>query len=477
MNRGGLLLVDDDPLAIRLSMAILAPLGVEMHAASTGEGAIAHVREHATRLVVLDLNLPDMSGLDVLESILALRSELVVIMLTGAADVATAVRALRKGAFDYLTKPVDQDELLLSAQRGLERERLLEEVHDLRDEVRAAFLAVKMGPSHQIARLIDRINQVASSSMSVLVLGETGAGKELVAQAIHKASSRHDQPFVAVDCGAIPETLLESELFGYEEGAFTGARRRQKGRFQQAEGGTLFLDEIGNLSPANQAKLLRVLEERKLRPLGGGQPVALDVRIVAATNEQLEQRVKANEFRQDLYYRLAEFTIRVPPLRARRDDLAYLAQRFREEAARELNKNVSSFDGEALLYLTQHDWPGNARELRNVVRQAVLACPGPTLTRAQINSLIPPPPPEETEETEATPEAPVAAAEPEAVKIRATDHHGKSLKQLTDEAIEAAERSALVETLAATKGNRAETARLLQIDAKTLYRKMKRYGL
>ena len=319
-----------------------------------------------------------------------------------------------------------------------------------------------MGPSSVVSALALRVNQVAASTLSVLVLGETGAGKELVAQAVHAASRRAARPFVAVDCGAIPETLIESELFGHEEGAFTGAQRKQKGRFHYAEGGTLFLDEIGNLSAASQAKLLRVLQERKWRPLGAAQPIDLDVRVIAATNEDLDKRVKSGEFRQDLFYRLAEYTIRITPLRGRRDDIVHLASRFAAEAASELGVTALGFDEDALERLRSHPWRGNVRELRNVVRQAVLGVTGATIPRARLDSLLPASP-ERLSLPPPSRRRPFVAVRP--------------LKRVVAEAIEAAERRALEAALAATADNRTEAARLLEVDAKTLYRKLKRYGL
>ena len=457
-----ILIVDDDPLATRLVTALLAPLGLPLRAASCRREALEEIATECPRLVVLDLCLPDASGLDVLAEMHVAHPELIVIMLTAENDVPTAVRALRQGAFDYLVKPVDHDKLLHSVSRALERLRLLEEVRSLRSRSRSGLLTETMGPSAEIAALANRVEQVASSRMSVLVLGETGSGKELVARAVHDSSTRRNEPFVAVDCGAIPDTLLESELFGHEEGAFTGARRRQRGRFAQAEGGTLFLDEVGNLSAANQAKLLRVLEERKVRPLGATQDIELDVRVVAATNEDLERRAKAGDFRLDVYYRLAEYTVQIPPLRVRRSDVFYLADRFRHEAAAELGRSVLAFDEDALERLRNHAWRGNVRELRNVVRQAVLGCRDQTITYQTLASFLPPPS--------------AASVMPPAMRARANGPV-RSLKMVSDAAAEAAERGVLTETLAATSGNRAEAARLLNVDAKTLYRKLKRYGM
>ena len=316
MLSGGILVVDDDPSAMRLAQLLFAPLNVAVRGALDGKTAIAETERLRPDVVILDLGLPDISGQKVLDGLLAREPELPVVIVTGSGEVTTAVRALQRGAFDYLVKPVDHEEYILSVRRALDRTRLLVEMHGLRDEVNASHLESQMGSSESIVQLAARVSQVAGSSMSVLVLGETGSGKELVARGVHSGSVRRELPFVAVDCGAVPEPLFESVLFGHEEGAFTGARGRRRGLMVEASGGTLFLDEVASLSLGNQAKLLRALDERIVRPLGG-QPTPIDVRLVAATNEKLEEQVRAQKFRHDLYYRIAEFVVRVPPLRER----------------------------------------------------------------------------------------------------------------------------------------------------------------
>ena len=449
-----ILLVDDEPMISRLSRAILAPLGYAIRDVASGKSALEAMEHHRPLLVVLDVGLPDMMGLDVLKTAHARWPNLPVIMLTADSEASTAVRALRLGAFDYLTKPVDPDELTVAVERALERQRLLGEVNELRSELGSSVLAQQMGPSAEVAAIAAGVGQVASSSMNVLLLGETGSGKEVVARAVHAASGRRG-PFVAIDCGAIPDALLESELFGHEEGAFTGARRRQRGQIHAAEGGTLFLDEIGNMSPGSQAKLLRVLEERKLRPLGGSAEIDIDVRVIAATNDALDKKA---DFRRDLYYRLAEFTLRLPPLRARKADIPHLTRRFCDEARHELGRDPIGLDGDALERLMAYDWPGNVRELRNVVRRAALVSTAKTIRAADLGALAAVAPTD-------TP-TPTPAAAP----IR-------PLREIVDEAVAAAERTAILAALEATKGRRGDAAHLLRVDVKTLYRKILHYKI
>jgi len=297
-----------------------------------------------------------------------------VVILTGSQDVKDAVRATQLGAFNYLTKPVNPDEILIVVRRALETRDLRLEVQELRQHVGKGAsdgLASHMGPSDQVARVIEQVGIVAASNFSALVFGETGTGKELVAQAIHQLSDRRRRPFVALDCGAIPEPLLESELFGHEKGAFTGAERRTEGRFRLADGGTCFLDEVGNLALNLQAKLLRVLESGEVQPVGADRTRPMDVRFVSATNHDLQERIGRGLFRPDLYFRLAQYTIRLPPLRERTGDIAYLTERFLEEASIELRRPVQAIGPDSLELLRRHTWPGNVRELRNAIEYAV----------------------------------------------------------------------------------------------------------
>jgi DNA-binding NtrC family response regulator len=452
-----LLVVDDDAASCRLVAAIFRDENIEVAIAPNGTIGLACADELAPDVILLDIQMPDLDGIEVLTRLRPQERGVPVIMLTAEHDVKLAVRAIQLGAFDYHTKPVDQDELLLVVKRALETRALRTEVAELRRQLaQGGGLAHQMGPSLAVQRVIEQIATVAATSFSVLVLGETGTGKELVAQAIHRQSRRSAQPFIALDCGAIPETLIESELFGHEKGAFTGADRRRRGQFELAAGGTVFLDEIGNLPMPLQAKLLRALEARSVQRVGGGEPTPIDVRFIAATNDDLQKRATDGAFRPDLFFRLAQYTVPLPPLRERRDDIAHLARRFLEEVCVELRRPVIAIAPEAMALLEEHDWPGNVRELRNVIRQAVLEAKGTVLARATVQRF-------------AT-RAAARKAHPEAVP-------GRSLKEAADAAARDAEREVIAEMLRTTRGNKAEAARLLRTDYKTLHVKMKALGI
>ena len=453
-----LLVIDDDQPSCHLVTAIFSREGIHVLSAHDGRSGLERATAHLPDLVLLDLHLPDLGGLEVLEQLQARAGGPPVVMLTAERDVKMAVRATQLGAIDYLTKPIDHDDIVLVVRRVLETRVLQREVAALRRQLgEGGGLAVQMGSSPQTRQVVDAVRTVAPTNFTVLVLGETGTGKELVAQAIHRASERRQQPFIALDCGAIPEALLESELFGHEKGAFTGAERRRAGQFQLAEGGTVFLDEIGNLPMGLQAKLLRVLESRHVQPVGGATATPLDVRFVAASNHDLQERVNAGEFRADLFFRLAQYTIAIPPLRERTGDLAYLAQRFLEEARIELRRPVQEIRPEALDLLVRHRWPGNVRELRNVIRQAVLQTTELAIRRDVVRALVGKP---------GTAETPVRHAAA-----------GRSLKAIAEEAARAAERQAICETLRGTRGNKSQAARALSVDYKTLHLKMRKLGI
>ena len=453
-----LLVIDDDPASRRLVAAIFEADGMEVVQAADGAAGMAQVEASRPDVILLDVQMPELDGMEVLRRLRPSERGIPVIMLTAEHDVKLAIRAMHLGAFDYQTKPVDQEELELVVKRALETRALRTEVADLRRQLgQGGSLAQQMGPSAAIQEVVDRVATVAATSFSVLVLGETGTGKELVAQAIHRQSARRAQPFIALDCGAIPEALVESELFGHERGAFTGADKRKRGQFELADGGTVFLDEIGNLPMTLQAKLLRALEARKVQRVGGAESTAIDVRFIAATNESLQARVTAGQFRADLFFRLAQFTVTLPPLRERREDIAYLARRFLEEVCVELRRPVQSIAPDAAAALERHDWPGNVRELRNVIRQAVLETQGPVLARAIVQRFVGKP------EPRAAPRAKTAAR--------------RTLKEVATAAAREAEREAICETLRETRGNKAEAARILETDYKTLHVKIKAYGI
>jgi len=451
-----ILAVDDDPINGRLVTAICRSEGHEVVLASDGPSALARADERSPELMLLDLQMPGMDGFEVLAQMRARHPECIVVMLTASTELKHAVRATQLGAFDYLAKPIDHDELVVTIQRALETHALKAEVERLRAGERGS-LAVSMGPSPAVRAISDQVATVAGTGFSVLVLGETGTGKELVARAVHDRSDRRDRPFIALDCGAIPEPLLESELFGHEQGAFTGAVRKQAGKFHLAQGGTVLLDEVGNLPLGLQAKLLRVLESREIQALGAPRTTRLDVRFIAATNVDLEERVAAGAFRADLYFRLAQYTITLVPLRERRSDISHLATRFLEEVRVELRRPVERFSPDALALLERQPWPGNARELRNVVRQLVLETTGPEITRASAQRHL-------------RAVKPGGQAGP-----RTTD--GRSLAELAAEAAREAEHKAIAETLRATRGNKSQAARALRTDYKTLHLKIKKLGL
>ena len=346
-----LLVIDDDEASCRLVRATFRAEGIQVLAAHDGQAGMARIEAEHPDIVLLDVNLPTGSGVEVLERLKATHPSLPVVMLTASREVKTAVRATQLGAFDYLTKPIDHDEIVAVVRRALDARALHLEVEDLRRRVNkndTDQLAVEMGPSAPIKEVLEHVALVAASTLSVLIVGETGSGKELVARAIHRQSERRRQAFIALDCGAIPEPLLESELFGHEKGAFTGADHRRAGHFRLAAGGTCFLDEIGNLPTSLQAKLLRVLESREVQPVGADRATPVDVRFIAATNDDLQARARVGGFRADLYFRLAQYTIALPPLRQRPEDIAYLAQRFLEEASVELRRPVQQIVPAAL---------------------------------------------------------------------------------------------------------------------------------
>ncbi len=457
-TRRRLLSVDDDPMQGRILTALFRDTpGLTVTAVHDGTAALNEVAADPPDIVVLDLGLPGISGLEVLQRCKTIAPDIPVIVLTGYTDVRTAVQAIQLGAYQFLTKPMNTDELTVIVQRALERSELLQQIESLRRKVGGgSALGSLLGGSPGMQSVVRRVRQVATSNFTVLVQGETGVGKELVARAIHEESGRAGRPLVPIDCGAIPENLLESELFGHEKGAFSSADRKKEGLFVIAEGGTLFLDEIGNLPPGIQAKLLRVIQERKVLAVGSTTPRNLDVRFIAATNVPLETAVREGRFRQDLYYRLTEFTIVVPPMRDRADDIVLLANRFRQEASLELCRPVAAISDEAARILRAHSWPGNVRELRNVIRQAVLLAPDSVIEADQIQPLL------------AGWDAP---SEPMATG------GGTSLKEIADAAVAEAEKRAISETLQKTNGNKSQAARLLRVDYKTLHLKVKRYGL
>jgi DNA-binding NtrC family response regulator len=376
-----ILVVDDEKL-IRWSLKErLTREGHTVTEAEDGKAAVACLDAELPDLVLLDMKLPDTDGLTILRSVLERAPQLPVIIITAYSTVDTAVEAMRLGAYDYVSKPFDMDELTITVKRALEASTLRREVQSRVREEKARFgihnLVGKSRPMQEIGALVHKVSQ--SQASTVLIRGESGTGKDVIARAIHFESGRADKPFMNITCTALQDTLLESELFGHEKGAFTDAKNQKKGLFELANNGTVFLDEIGDMSPTLQAKLLRALEERAFRRVGGSQDIKVDVRIIAATNRPLEKLIEEKKFREDLYYRLNIITIDVPPLRERRQDIPLLVDHFLKRFSTEFRKNVTDISGEALRKLEAYEWPGNVRELKNVIERAVLLGSGPVV--------------------------------------------------------------------------------------------------
>jgi DNA-binding NtrC family response regulator len=366
------LAVDDEPGVLE-SYKIILEDTCEVHTVADGTAALKALAHEDIRLVILDLRLPDMEGLEVLLRIKEMDEYIGVIVVTAVGDVKTAVRAMQAGASEYLVKPFDVETLQAVVSRTLERQALMKEVLYLRSEVEGYYPFVDIvGRDEKMLEIFDLIERVADSDATVLITGESGTGKELIARAIHQQSRRAQKPFVAVNCTAIPESLIESELFGHERGAFTGAVQRRIGKFELAHSGTLFLDEIGSMRLDMQTKLLRALQEREIERVGGERTIKVDVRIVAATNADLRELVKAKVFRDDLYYRLNVIPVFVPPLRARKDDIPLLVQYFIDKYNRQFNRHVRGFSLATMEALQAYDWPGNVRELENIVERLVV---------------------------------------------------------------------------------------------------------
>jgi DNA-binding NtrC family response regulator len=454
-----ILIVDDEQdFCFNLS-TILKEEGFDVIAVGNGRRALKTIQDNHVSLVLLDIRLPDINGIDLLEKIKQINKDLNVIMLTADEDVQHAFKAMKRGAFDYITKPFNTEELLLTIKRACENIDLQRELKitqaQLEEQAKSKMV---QGESPASQKVLKQVRLVAPTLMTVILQGESGVGKELIANLIHQYSDRRDKPFVPVDCGTIPDLLTESILFGYEKGAFTGADNTKEGQFECADKGTIFLDEIINTSESVQMKLLRVVQEKKLRHLGGKSDIPVDVRIITASNVNLTEAVKAGKLRADLYHRLNEFVINVPPLRERRDDIPALANQFLMEANREMGKNISRFSSAAIKLLVDAPWPGNVRELKNAVKKAVLIAEGETITPAEIIL-----------EEKGYFIAPVVATYP--------DNQNVSMKDRINVAREEVEKRALQDALRLVGGNKAKAARMLKIDRTTLYTKIKKYAL
>jgi DNA-binding NtrC family response regulator len=449
-----ILIVDDEPDSRDALQTLLGTWGYATEIASEGREALQKAAALRPSVVVTDLMMPDMDGLGLLSALQQEMPRVPVIILTGRATVDTAVGAMRQGAYDYLTKPVDLDRLRLLIEKALERGRTLDEITILRRRVKDVWgigrLIGRSVPMQEVHRLIE---QAATTPAPVLIHGETGTGKELVARTLHELSARASGPFVAVNCAAMPETLLESEIFGHERGAFTDARDRREGCFELAHGGTLLLDEVAEMAPGTQAKFLRVLEEGSFRRLGGKTEINVDVRVVAATNKDPVTAMKEGEFREDLYYRLNVFTLAVPPLRQRIEDIPLLVTGFIEEFNGKYDKRITGVDDATLKLLMSHAWPGNVRELRNTVERAFIACDGDVITAKVLPGT--------------SPVAPVASWSGDADVVTAPI--GLPLREV--------EKQFVLRTLAAENNNKTRAADRLGISTKTLHNMLQRWGL
>jgi DNA-binding NtrC family response regulator len=390
LERPTLILTDDDPDALRLLSKFLEHRGYQLRLAHSAKETLEILEREPVHLVLTDLMMPNTNGVELTKEIKRRNPEIVVMIITAFASIETAVQAMRAGAFDYINKPVIPDELNVKVTRALEQFALRQEVSVLKGRLaRSVRPPDLIGESPQMQRVLQMVGLVARRDVPVVMLGESGTGKELVARAVHNLSPRSSRPFVPINCAAVPETLLESELFGYQKGAFTGATSSRKGLFEEAHGGTLFLDEIADAPLTIQMKLLRALQDGQIRRLGSNQAAAFDVRILVATNRKLDQEVAGGRFREDLYYRLSVVTIQIPPLRERKEDIPLLINHFIRSHAPAINPSVKSISPEAQHRLVQHDWPGNVRELENTIRRALVLCRADVITPEDVVHLGP----------------------------------------------------------------------------------------
>lgn len=426
--------------------------------ADNGQMAIEMVGKKVYDCILLDIRMPQMDGLQALDGILGKNVEVPVIMMTAYGSKEVAVEAIRMGAYDYFTKPFDINEMRIVVKRALEKHKLEDEVKKLRDELeeRDGFKGI-VGQSQEMQQIYRLMGKVIQNDVTVIIYGESGTGKEVIANMIHHNGPRKSGPYVKINCAAIPDSLLESELFGFEKGAFTGAIHRKAGKFEQAHGGTIFLDEIGDMSLVTQAKILRVLEERQFERLGGSETVSVDIRIIAATNQDLPKLVKEKRFREDLYFRLNIMPFYLPPLRVRKGDIPLLIDHFLDISNDKLEKTIKGFSRAALSAMLSYDWPGNVRELENVVQRAVLLASSDLVNEECLPANV-------TENT---------------IRAGSDDQQvfDGSLQEIVENIAASAERQIIIETLDKTNWSRTQTADLLKICRKSLHNKMRKYGL
>lgn len=449
--KGKVLIADDEPRIRKIISLLLAKEGYEVKAVTNGKEAVNEATQFQPDVILLDQQMPVMTGTEALEKIQAVRPHQVVILVTAFGTISLAVDAVKKGAYDFIEKPFDNDDLLLKVKRAMEHSHLKGELRQLKKRLGEGERPI-IGSEGGLHTVMEQVNRVAMTEATVFIHGESGTGKELIARAVHIRSKRSEQPFVAINCGAIPLSLIETELFGHEKGAFTDAKEARQGIFEQAEGGTLFLDEIGELPMDAQVKLLRVLEERKVTRIGGTKLIPVNVRIVAATNRDLEGEVKAGNFRLDLLYRLNVFTLELPPLRHRKEDIPLLTDFFIRKHNEVLNLTVKSITPAAMDRLCAYDWPGNIRDLENAVQSAMILCPDGVIDVSQLPARI-----KGYEQVD----TPIALGD------------SNDIREVNAQV----EKELIQETLKKFGGNRTLTAEALNISRKTLFNKMKKYGL
>jgi len=439
----GILIVDDEASVRDSLYQWFKADGYRVDTAEDAASALKKLQEKPWDIILLDIKMPGMDGIELQNRIKQIDKNIVTIIITAYASVDTAIQALKDGAFDYITKPIDPDDLSRLIRNAIEKRRLVTENIQLRQQIEELSLPDEVvGESLAMKRVMEMVNTVAKTDSTVMILGESGTGKELIARAIHSRSSRRYFPIITINCGAYPEGLLESELFGHEKGAFTGAMYRRKGKLEMADKGTLFLDEIGNVSEKMQMDLLRVIETKNFTRLGGDKAIDVDFRVISATNKDLEKAIKEGSFREDLYYRLNVFSILLPPLRERRTDIPLIAKYFLSKYAQSMNKNVVDFSPQAMEMFMGYDWPGNIREVRNVVERAMVVAQGLQIQVEDISFPFPSP---------------------------ATPSGGASLEEV--------EKDQILKILNQTKGNIAQAAEILKISRLTIYNKIEKYHL
>ena len=461
-----ILIVDDDKDMQFNLKSILDSEGYKSFTVGNGTKAIKEVQNKSPNIVLLDIRLPDMSGMKVLEKLKKTIPDYngSIIMLTAYGDIKGAIKAMKLGAFDYLTKPFDNEELIITIQKAIQTQRLSREIKHLKQQLDEKITSENlMGKSIQIKKVLKQVELIAPTNMSVIIQGESGTGKEVIANLIQRKSHRKDKPYIPIDCGAIPDTLVESELFGYDRGAFTGAEKTKEGKFELANGGTLFLDEITNLPADAQAKLLRVIEEKNITHIGGKKSIGVDVRIIATTNIDILEAVDQGKFREDLFHRLNQFKILLPTLQERKDDIPILAKIFLKEANKELKKEIKDISSEALKKILNYYWPGNVRELKNTIHRAVLLAENDYIVP---ENLI-------MEYFDKNPKNYLHDVNDQYYQFKVSNQNNISF----DEIMKKVERDLLSKAIEQANGNKIKAAKMLNMNVRTLYRKMEELNL